>query len=54
MLEEIKWLAGDEEVKGDDIACPTTTKQKLVGWDRTESKNESGNTVYTYTPIIVE
>jgi len=30
------------------------TKQKLVGWDRTESQNESGNTVYTYTPIIVE
>jgi len=54
VLEEIRWLAGDAEVKGDNIACPTTTKQKLVGWDRTESQNESGNTVYTYTPIIVE
>lgn len=54
VLEEIKWLTGEAEVKTDDIACPTTTKQKLVGWDRTESQNDAGNTVYTYTPIIEE
>lgn len=54
MLEEIRWLSGEDPVKTDEIACPTTTKQRLVGWNREESKNEAGNTVYTYTPKIVE
>lgn len=54
VLQEIRWLAGEEPVKTEEIACPTTTEQKLVGWDRTESQNEVGETVYTYTPRIME
>jgi len=54
VLEEKRWLAGEPEIQADDIACPTTTKQKLVGWIRSESTNEAGNVVYTYTPDITE
>ena len=54
LLEEILWLDGEEPVTAEDVACPTTTKQKLVGWEQTESENDAGETVFTYTPIIEE
>ena len=54
VLEEKRRLAGEEEIQTEDVACPTTTKQKLVGWERSESRNEEGNVVYTYTPDIIE
>lgn len=53
VLKEIRWLVGEEPIKTEEIACPTTSKQKLIGWNRTESTNDAGETVYTYTPKIV-
>lgn len=52
-LMTIYKLAGEDPVRTEEIACPTTTKQKLIGWNRTESTNDAGDTVYTYTPNIV-
>lgn len=54
VLTEIQWLSGEEEVNPEDIVCPTASGQKMIGWNRAKSKNDAGNTVYTYTPEIVE
>lgn len=53
VIQEILWLDGEEPVKTEDVACPTTSQQKLTGWERTEFINEYGEQVYTYFPQIV-
>ena len=54
VLQEIQWLTGDEEVDPEEVTCPTADGQKFAGWNREKSKNDAGNTVYTYTPKIEE
>lgn len=54
VLKEVEWLTGDRQIFPEDVVYPVAEQQEFMGWEKTESVNEDGFTVHTYTPQLTQ